>query len=113
MNIDELAAAIEAASPNANGRELAVLLRNWKSTSETAERLSELVERYIGHTWFETEAVNDAVYSLWSNFRDEAIGGIDGMTMNERLYCFGLFERFDHASVNEREEIYAKLHAHP
>jgi hypothetical protein len=111
MNIDELANAIEEASPDRNGRGLAAVLRNWKADAVPAETLADIVERYIGHTWFDTDEIHATIYSLWSSFREEAIHGIGGMTMNERLYYFGLFERCEKASPAEREAIYAKLHA--
>jgi hypothetical protein len=51
---------------------------------------------------------------MWSLFRDEAISGIGGMTMNERLYAFSLSERFDACTdENSRLVIYKKLHTTP
>jgi len=113
MNLDQLATAIEVASPDQNGRGLADLLRSWKADSKTAKDLANAVERYIGNAWFASDELHNAIYSLWSKFRDEAIRGIGGMTMNERLYWFGLSGRFDGAGPSEKAVIYNKLHARP
>lgn len=114
MNIDELASAIEAVSQEENVRGLVAVLKNWKKDdSSTAEELITLVERYIGNVGFETACAHEAICSLWSQFRDESISCIRGMTINERLYAFGLFERFDNAGQIEQSAIYAKLHACP
>jgi len=44
----------------------------------------------------------------------QGIDGIGGMTMNERLWSFGLFDRFDLSQENkEKRIIYQKLHAKP
>ncbi len=49
---------------------------------------------------------------MWSDFRDSAINGIGGMTINERLYWFGLFDQFDKSvTQSEKENIYSKLMA--
>jgi hypothetical protein len=112
LNIDELAAAIKSVSPEEPAHRLADLLIEWKRDDSTAEDLKSRIERAIGHTWFSTDAVHSEVYRVWSEFRSLAIDGIGGMTMNERLYCFGLFERYDDAKTEEaRLKIYAKLHA--
>ena len=51
---------------------------------------------------------------MWSSFRDQAIAGIAGMTMNERLYWFGLFDEFDACPDQEAKlKIYKKLMASP
>lgn len=113
MNLDDLATEIANISPDRNGRGFATALLNWKADSTDVNALAVLGDRYIGHTWFETDAMHDAIYRLWSGFRNEAISNINGMTLNERLYSFGLFERFDSADPIERDVIYGKLLARP
>jgi hypothetical protein len=114
VNIDELAAAIRSVSPEEPAQRLGNLLLEWKRDDSTAEDLRSHIERAIGHIWFSTDAVHGEVYRLWSEFRSRAIDGIGGMTMNERLYWFGLLERFDKAKTDEaRKRVYAKLHARP
>jgi hypothetical protein len=95
-------------------QDLSKLLVEWKENEETADQLQQSIERYLGNTWIEKDEIHSKIYRMWSSFRDEAIAGIRGMTMNERLYWFGLFNRFD-ASRNEIEKpsVYKKLHAKP
>ncbi len=114
MNLDELAQQIRRISPEPVVQRLGDLLLDWKTDARTAEVSRVDVERYIGNSWIAGDADHVAVYGLWSAFRDDAIGGIGGMTMNERLSAFSLDGRFD-GSRNDDEKfaIYAKLHAVP
>lgn len=114
MNIDELADEISKVSSEKIIQDLARLLIEWKSNKETAEELKDSIERYISNTWIEKDEDHSKVYKLWSAFKNDAIVGIGGMTMNERLYLFGLMSRFD-TSKNQEERliIYGKLHASP
>lgn len=114
MTLDELVRHIFEVSSEAVVQRLGQLLLDWKTDSSTAEQLRDKVERYIGNSWIERDQDHARVYTLWSEFRDGAIAAIGGMTMNERLYYFSLFECFD-ASQNEKEKltVYAKLHAVP
>jgi hypothetical protein len=114
MNLDELSEEICKVSSEKVVQDLFRILIEWKDSEETAEELKEGIERYIGNTWIEKNEDYSNIYRLWSEFRDEAISGIGGMTMNERLYWFGLFNRFD-ASKSEEEKllVYRKLHAKP
>ncbi len=111
MNLDELTAAIEKVSPELEVQHLVGHLRLWKTDSSNVTDLASLVEHYLGNSWLSTDAVHTVVYSLWASFRTQAIDGIGGMTMNERLYFFGLFEEFENANQNGIEKIYAKLNA--
>jgi hypothetical protein len=114
MNVDELADAIRKVSSEEVVQKLSRFMVEWKNNDETAEDLKERIERYIGNTWIERNEDHKKVYQLWASFRDEAISGIGGMTMNERLYQFGLFERFDACPDREAQvAIYKKVHAKP
>ena len=112
MNLDELAEHIGALSPDPGVQRLTALLRDWKTDDATVAALAARVERHLatagiaqGHAEIER---------LWESFREKAIAGIGGMTMNERLYWFSLFERKDAAEGEaERLAIYRKLHAKP
>ncbi len=73
-----------------------------------------MVERYFGNVWIPKEEEHSKAYRLWLSFRGDAIRGVGGMTMNERLWAFSLFERFDSCKFEvERLEMYGKLHAKP
>jgi len=114
MNLDELAEAIRNVSSEEVVQKLSRLMVEWKNNVETAEDLKERIERYIGNTWIESHEDHKKVYELWTSFRDEAISGIGGMTMNERLHQFGLFERFDACTDQEAQlAIYSKFQAKP
>lgn len=114
MNLDELAEEINKISPEKVVHDLSRYLIEWKNSAETAEELKEGIERYLGNVWIESKEDHKKIYRMWSSFRDEVIASIGGMTMNERLYWFGLFERFEACSSQEdKMRIYRKLHARP
>ncbi|MEO8298739.1 MAG: hypothetical protein ABI574_13130 [Burkholderiales bacterium] len=114
MDLDELITAIRQTSSDPVASKLAALLSIWKDDGSDTKELETTVERFIGNTWIDSKTEHKTIYSLWSQFRDEEIHGIGGMTMNERLYCFSLFPRWDSAHAdNEKEAIYAKLLANP
>jgi len=114
MNLDELSEEIGKISSEKIVQDLSRFLVEWKDSEETAEELKEGIERYLVNTWIEKNEDHSIIYQLWSSFRDEAISGIGGMTMNERLYFFGLFGRFDAcASEESKLRVYRKLHAKP
>ena len=91
---------------------LAEYLSKWKQDDKTAEELSSGTERFLGNSWIQNAEAHRQVYELWAEFRDHNIKGIGGMTMNERLYWFGLFERYDACEDEQsRLVVYKKLHA--
>ena len=112
MNIDELTKNIRKVSSEKNVQELAEFIQKWKTDEQNAFGLKESVERYLGNAWIVKKTDFEKVYGMWSEFRDSAINGIGGMTMNERLYWFGLFELFENArNETEQEKYYRKLMA--
>lgn len=114
MDLDALVYSIRQTSNDPVALKLSDLLVNWKEDKSTATELERDVERYIGNTWIASPAEHENIYRLWSQFRNDAIHGIMGMTMNERLYCFSLFPRWDNVHTEEeRKAIYAKLLAKP
>ena len=101
MTLGELIPALRKASADRVVIGLIELLEQWRSNAETADDLHQSVERYIGNSWIASDAEHKAVYSLWSAFRTLCIAGRGGMTINERLYCFDLFEAWDSANTEE------------
>ena len=114
MNIDDLVKEIRSVSSEKVVQGLVDLLRKWKKSDETVEDLNITIERYFGNTWIKKDENYNRIYHVWSSFRDQAIAGIAGMTMNERLYWFGLFDEFDACPDQEAKlKIYKKLMASP
>jgi hypothetical protein len=112
MNLDELTINIRGVSKDQVVQKLAEHILEWKTSEKNVAELKEIVERYLGNAWIDKKADFEKVYGMWSDFRDSAINGIGGMTMNERLYWFGLFDLYDNAPNNtEQEKFYAKLMA--
>ena len=112
MNLDELTKNIRKVSKEETVQKLADNLQGWKTDYRNAVELRDNVERFLGNTWIEKQTDFDKVYEMWSEFRNSAIDGIGGMTMNERLYWFGLFDSFDSAKNNDdQEKYYGKLMA--
>jgi len=114
MNLDELAKEITRISPEKVVQDLSRILLEWKENDNTARELQDRVEHCLGHTWITSNYDHRTIYKLWASFRDNAITDIGGMTMNERLYNFGLLERFDTCTDEKcKLAIYQKLHASP
>jgi hypothetical protein len=109
MNYDEYIEEVRKYSNDEVVARLVSHLDKWKSDNMNALELADSIERFFGNSWMTSEETHSHLYRLWSSFKTHAISGIDGMTMNERLYWFGLFERFESASKAEQQVIYAKL----
>lgn len=110
MHLDDLLAALRQTSEDPVVARLCAYVEAWKVDQTSTAELRELVERYIGNTWIASDEEHKNVYRLWSAFREQAIEGLPGMTMNERLSMFSLFERYD-ASPQEaaKAQVLAKL----
>ena len=112
MNLDELTKNIRKVSKEEIVKKLADNIQEWKKDERNAVELRDNVERFIGNTWIEKQTDFDKIYGMWTEFRNSAIDEIGGMTMNERLYWFGLFDLFENAKDNvEQDKYYQKLMA--
>ena len=112
MNLDDLIAEIRGTSADPVVQGIADQLAAWKTSSDTSDELAAGIERYIGQTWIASRQVHERVYALWSAFRRESIETIHGMTMNERLYSFGLYDQFYALQKDsDKQAFYTKLHA--
>ena len=114
MTLDELVSTVASTSPDPGVQRLSSILAQWKSDDSTVQDLRIDIQRYIGNSWIEQAEVHKAVYALWSEFVAVEICSVGGMTMNERLFVFGLTPQFDAAATEqERSRLYAKLLAKP
>lgn len=110
MTLDQLISNIKKIPSEKDAIRLADYLQHWKTNEMNTVELRSSFEKYLGNIWLEDNFNYLHIYSVWSEFRDFAIDGIGGMTMNERLYHFGLFEEY-HKNINEKnkERFYNKL----
>jgi hypothetical protein len=114
MNLDDLARAIQAVSPEPEAQRLADLLIQWKQGPESVEDLREQVDSFLGDVRFSRDGTRTTISNLWSEFVREGIEPIHGFTMNERLYYFGLFPQYDAVTTRRQKLVfYSKLLAKP
>jgi hypothetical protein len=110
MNLDELFESI----PNSDielKNQLKVFISDWKRNSTSLEELTSMIGKWHGNVWFSTDKTSNQFYENWNEFKENAINSIGGMTMNERLYRFGLFEIWDKSNTEDQERIRFKLKA--
>lgn len=109
MNYDEYIEELRKYSGDEVVVRLVSHLINWKSDDTNVVELANSIERYFGNTWIIDEETQSHLYKLWASFSATAISGIGGMTMNERLYWFGLLKLYESATETGQQVIYAKL----
>ncbi len=110
MNLDELVESIQNSDVELK-KQLKSLIEKWKIDSSSLEDLSFMIEKWHGNVWFSSDKNSNQFYESWNEFKDKAINSIGGMTMNERLYWFGLFEIWDNSNSDLKKTIYIKLKA--
>ncbi|GAA5191382.1 hypothetical protein [Ferrimonas gelatinilytica] len=110
MNYDEYIKEVERFSGDEVVARLRKYLSEWKKDDSDVIQLANSIERFFGNSWIGNEDTHNHLYGLWSKFEKEAIEGIGGMTMNERLHWFSLFEHYESLqSETAQKVIYAKL----
>ena len=83
-------------------------LSRWRDDESTVEELVAELDRTLGQVWFSSHEAHARVALTIARLRD-TVAAIGGMTMNERLYAFDLFDRWDRSSDTERDVLYKKL----
>lgn len=110
MNLDELVNSI----PNNESKHkasLAIWINDWKKNSQDVDNLAYLIGKWHGNVWFEDTNISNQFYKDFCEFREKAIYKIDGLTMNERLYFFSLFDLWDLNNTEIQNTIRLKLKA--
>jgi len=108
LNLDDLVASIPEPELKA---QLLHWIEAWKTDDSDVEKLSEIIDKWHGSVWFSDRQAQNEFYERFQKFREEAIQRIGGMTVNERLYWFGLFEHWERSEDESRDRIRAKLRA--
>lgn len=108
MSIDELVNSINESKLR---EQLAKWVIKWKSDDNDIHVLYEMVVKWHGNTWFKDEVESNQFYANLQAFKAQAIDNIGGLTVNERLFLFGLFNEWDNSDSNGQQRIRGKLHA--
>lgn len=108
--LDTLISRIKSVSDDTIVQKLANEISNWKVSKDNVKQLESTIDRFIGTSWIAKDNHHEQVYSIWTDFKEESIKLIHGMTMNERLFAFSLMNKFDTCkTVEEQDLIYKKL----
>lgn len=114
MNLDELARALRRVSSEKLLAELSQHIEAWKADDRDFTDLEATVERFFGNTWLSSAEDHAKAYALWESFRNGAIRGLPGMTVDQRLTAFSLNDRLDACSNDEQKRVVcSKVHARP
>jgi hypothetical protein len=108
MNLDDL---VNSILEEEQRMKLAHRVTEWKEDETDIYGLYEMICKWHGKVSIEGEVAQDNFYSNLQSFKSNAIDNIGGMTVNERLYWFGLFEEWDQSELIEQQRIRGKLHA--
>jgi len=114
MILEEFIVTLRSFSSDPLVAQLLAEVECWKKNNRTAENLKQTVERFLGNSWIQNEQVYQKIWNAWVAFEIQCIKGMGGMTMNERLYVFDLFGRFDqNTTEHEKEATLAKVLPNP
>jgi hypothetical protein len=106
-----LAGVAPATAEDARLRDIFVgRLDAWPGDPSTTERLLDDLNRILGQVWFSTSGVHSQVFEAICAF-SKTVAGIGGMTLNERLFNFGLLDAWDASSAEEQKRLRIKLGA--
>lgn len=108
MNLDELVDSIPEQELREN---LFKWVEEWKQDHKDVEALAYLIGKWHGNVWFQNSDVSNEFHSNYQSFKSLAVENVGGLTLNERLYWFGLFEAWENGNETIRQRLRSKLHA--
>jgi hypothetical protein len=91
--------------------DLARWITDWKRSEDDIERLRFLVDKWLGNVWINDENAFKALMQAWQTFKAESLDRVRALTVNERLFIFGLFEQWDASGTEGHKALMAKVHA--
>ena len=100
--IDDFIALIRQKSQDRAIDALINHLQEWKTDQRTVSELHDSMERLFGNIWIEKNEDHERIYRLWNSFLMNKLELLGSMTINERLYVFGLMDIYDLENQNER-----------
>ena len=112
MNLDELISNIKILSKDDNTISTFLsIIEDWKINNKTVSELNYCIDKFRDGFFPKKDEIHlIKIGMLLHNFQKEIISSINGMTINERIYAFSLFDRFELCKKNSKEEdIYQKL----
>lgn len=114
-SISELISQLSSSGGRHVAADLLTILSLWIEDDDDILSLKENVENYIEGSALECGTERQHIETLWMEFCTSAIDCIHGMTMNERLFAFGLLDRFNQSRLSKEavSVIYLKVLAQP
>lgn len=110
MTLDDLVNSIPESEGNLR-KDLAHWVDDWKKSGDSLEQLCSLIEKWHAGVWFSDANASNAFYRNWTQLKAEEIECIGGMTMNERLFVFGLLDLWDNSNAEGRNVLRVKVKA--
>jgi hypothetical protein len=111
MNLNELILSIKNLSSDRDNSVSGLIryFEDWKKNNKTVFELNNTIGKFRDGVFPDENDENKEtlkkILKILYDFQNEVILNIGGMTMNERLYFFSLFERFDACKNSEKKEI--------
>jgi hypothetical protein len=82
----------------------------WGGDMSTVTDLLKDLNRILGHVWFSDPAIHQRVFEAIEAF-GKTVAALGGMTVNERLFSFGLLDLWDASSDELRRMLRLKVEA--
>lgn len=108
MNLDQLVDSIEEIEFR---NDLKKWVNIWKCDGSDIHQLVYLIGKWHGNVWMTDQTKQEKFWADFQTFKASSIECTGGLSMNERLYLFGLFEFWDAASPEDKQRIGGKLNA--